>query len=198
MITDSTALILAGGESRRMGQDKAGMVFGDQTLLQTLVNKLQLQFANIMVSVKSERTDIVLPQVCDDPVHQGPLAGLVAGLAQMNTPWLFAVACDMPFITPTIIEYLAAQREECQAVVPVVQGHPQPLAAFYSASCFEAARACLNGTGKHSVRALLERLTVRYVDEAALRSIDPSLRSFFDLDTPQDVLLAMSKGKGKD
>jgi molybdopterin-guanine dinucleotide biosynthesis protein A len=96
----------------------------------------------------------------------------------------------MPFITPAVIEHLARQRTDCQAVVPMVQGYPQPLAAFYATSCLDVVRDILNSSGKHSLRALLDRLQVRYVSEEQLLAVDPQLRSFFDLDTPQDFLAA--------
>lgn len=195
MIPDCTALIMAGGESRRMGQDKAELVLGQRTLLQTIATLMQTLFAEVVVSVREPRATTTLRQVCDDPAQHGPLAGLAAGLAQINTPWLFAVACDMPFITPAVVEYLAAQRGNHQAVVPVVQGHPQPLAAFYAASCLTAVQLCLQGTGKHSLRALLQQIQVRYVSEAELLAVDGALASFVDLDTPQDVSAAMSRGK---
>ncbi len=194
MISDCTALILAGGNSRRMGQDKANLLLGEHTLLQSAVATLQPLFAEVIVSVRQPRDEIDLPQVCDDPLHIGPLAGLVAGLERANTPWIFALACDMPFITSAVIEYLAQQRADCQAVVPMVSGYPQPLAAFYAASCLPVARDCLNGSGKHSLRELLERLQVCYVNEAELLKADPTLASFFDLDTPHDVATAKNKG----
>lgn len=197
MIEDCTALILAGGESRRMGQDKANLLLGERTLLQSVVATLQPLFTEVIVNVRQLRHEIDLPQVCDDPSHIGPLAGLVAGLERINTPWLFALACDMPFITPAVIEYLALKRADCQAVVPMVSGYPQPLAAFYAASCLPVARDCFNGSGKHSLRELLERLQVRYVDEAELLNADPELLSFFDLDTPQDVENILNKREVK-
>lgn len=197
MIHDCTALILAGGESRRMGQDKAKLLLGERTLLQSVVATLQPLFAEVIVSVRQPRHEIDLPQVCDDQLHNGPLAGLVAGLERASTPWIFALACDMPFITPAVIEYLAQQRADCQAVVPMVNGYPQPLAAFYAASCLPMVHDCLNGSGKHSLRELLERLQVRYVNEAELLKADPMLASFFDLDTPQDVAIAMNKLESK-
>jgi molybdopterin-guanine dinucleotide biosynthesis protein A len=115
------------------------------------------------------------------------LAGLAAALEYVSTPWIFAVACDMPFITPAVIEYLALQRADCQAVVPMVGGYPQPLAAFYATSCLKVVRDILNSNGKHSMLAPLEMLQVCYVSEEQMQAIDPQLRSFFDLDTPQDV-----------
>ena len=84
-----------------------------------------------------------MPQVCDEQEASGPLAGLIAGLSQVDTPWVFAVACDMPFVTPAIVNRLAELRNGFQAVVPVVGGYQQPLAAFYAASALETMRASL-------------------------------------------------------
>lgn len=192
MISDCTALILAGGESRRMGQDKANLLLGEKTLLQRVSMIVKPLFNDTIISVRQHRPDCDLLQVCDNPSHAGPLAGLAAGLEQAKTTWLFAVACDMPFITASLIECLAEFREGVDAVVPVVDGYPQPMAAFYATRCLGALQAILGGSGKQSPRALLDKLNVHYVDEAKLRATDPALRSFFDLDTPQDVAMAIN------
>ena len=190
MIEDCTAIILAGGDSQRMGSDKANLLLGEQTLLQRVIATMQQVFPHVIVSVRQLRSGLDLPQVCDDQSGGGPLAGLAAGLGHIATPWAFVVACDMPFVEPGMVKLLAGYRSQCQAVVPVVQGHPQPLAAFYAGSCLGALRAHLAGGGKNSLRAVLEQLQVRYVDESELLKADPALRSFFDLDTPQDVAIA--------
>jgi molybdopterin-guanine dinucleotide biosynthesis protein A len=197
MIADSIAVVMAGGDSRRMGQDKASLVLGERTLLQSVAATLQPLFTEVIVSVRQPRPDTNLRQVRDDPAHSGPLAGLAAALEQAATPWIFVAACDMPFITPAVVEYLALQRADCQAVVPVVGGFPQPLAAFYAKTCLVDVRACLLGNGKHSFRALLDKIQVVYVSEAQLEDVDPELRSFFDLDTPQDLARAVNREKGK-
>lgn len=193
MIDDCTAVILAGGESQRMGCDKAMLVLGEHSLLQRVIAIVQPIFPQVLVSVRQHRPDIDLPQICDTHANAGPLAGLCAGLEQSTTPWIFAVATDMPFLRPALIEHLARQRsghQNYQAVVPVVTGHPQPLAAFYSVSTLAVIQGLLAGGGKRSLRAALERLNVCYVDESELRAADPGLRSFFDLDTPQDLAQA--------
>jgi molybdopterin-guanine dinucleotide biosynthesis protein A len=193
MIVDCTALILAGGNSKRMGQDKANLLLNGQTLLQHVVATMQQLFPEVIVSVRQPRPESDMPQVRDDPAHTGPLAGLAAGLERAATPWVFAVACDMPFVTPAVIGRLAQCRNDCQAVVPLVHGHPQPLAAFYAKSCLDEIHVLLNGNGKHSLRALLNELQVCYVSEQEMLAADPQLRSFFDLDTPQDLAQAMNK-----
>ena len=144
MIVDCTAVVLAGGESRRMGSDKATLLLGDQSLLQRVVDIVQPIFAQTLISVRQPRPDIDLPQICDAHANAGPLAGLCAGLEQATTPWIFAVATDMPFVQPALIEQLAGKRTGYQAVVPVVHGHPQPLAAFYSVTCLQAIQAFHN------------------------------------------------------
>ena len=189
MIEDCTAIIMAGGDSRRMGTDKANLTLGDQTLLQTVTATMQQLFPQVVVSVRQPRAGIDLPQVCDEQPDGGPLAGLVASLGQITTPWAFMVACDMPFVVPEVVELLAGYRSRHQAVVPVVHGHPQPLAAFYAASCLAPLRASLAAQQK-GLRNVLKQLDVRYVDEAEMLEADPLLRSFFDLDTPQDVAAA--------
>jgi molybdenum cofactor guanylyltransferase len=198
VIADCTAIILAGGDSQRMGSDKADLLLGGQTLLQRAIAAMQEIFPHVIVSVRQPRPAIDLPQVCDEQRNEGmpgagPLAGLAAGLGHITTPWAFAVACDMPFVAPALVERLARQRSDHQAVVPVVQGFPQPLAAFYAGSCLPAMRDNLAGQDG-SLRGLLKRLDVCYVDEMELLQADPALRSFFDLDTPQDVAAAMKMG----
>ena len=192
MISDCTALILAGGDSRRMGQDKAALLLEGLSLLDRVTATMRQSFSKVIVSVRQPREGVESPQVCDEQIDAGPLAGLVAGMAQVDTPWVFAVACDMPFVTEEVVRGLAALRDQRQAVVPVIDGHSQPLAAFYAASALEAMRASL-ASGDRSLRGVLRRLDVREVSEAELRVLDPQLRSFFDLDTPQDLATAMEK-----
>lgn len=191
MIADCTAIVMAGGDSNRMGTDKAGILLGGQTLLQSVTATMQQLFPQVIVSVRQPRAGIDLPQVCDEVPDGGPLAGLVASLGKIDTPWAFMVACDMPFVVPQVVELLAGYRARHQAVVPIVHGHPQPLAAFYAASCLAPLRASL-AVQQKGLRNVLQQLDVRYVDEAEMLKADPQLRSFFDLDTPQDVEAARS------
>ncbi len=193
MIADCLAVILAGGDSRRMGSDKARLLLGEQSLLQHVASALQTLFPQTLLSVRTPRPEIDLPQICDQYANSGPLAGIAAALGhaqQQGIPWIFAVATDMPFLSPALIAGLAARRAGADAVVPVVAGHPQPMAAFYALSALPVIQAQLQGDGKHSLRAALACLQVTTVDEAELRAADPELHSFFDLDTPQDLLRA--------
>lgn len=217
MIADCTAIILAGGESKRMGRDKAALLFNGETLLQSVIGSVQPLFAQTLVSVREIRADISLPQICDTQADGGPLVGLISALEKVTTPWVFVVACDMLFVAPALITHLASLRAYgqarslspsslplagerdavslCeshfyhQAVVPLVGGHAQPLAAFYAHSALPQLQSSF-ANGNKSLIGALKNLDVRYVDAAELVQFDPQLRSFFDLDTPQDLILA--------
>jgi molybdopterin-guanine dinucleotide biosynthesis protein A len=189
MIEDCTAIILAGGESSRMGRDKAELPFNGQPLLRTVIDAVQPMFSHTLVSVREPRAGISLQQVCDKQTGAGPLAGLASALDRIATPWAFVVACDMPFVSPSVIERLTALRGTHQAVVPLAAGHAQPLLAFYAHSCLPLLRKHLTG-GDRSLTGALKMLDVRYVEPDELLPSDPQLRSFVDLDTPQDAALA--------
>lgn len=197
MIDDCTAIVLAGGESRRMGRDKASLELAGQTLLERVLTRLDGLFPEVLVSVRAPRPDLDRPQLCDAVPGGGPLAGLCAALARGGRPWVFLVATDMPFLHVPLIEALAEQRAGVDAVVAVVDGVVQPLAAFYSAACRQPAEECLAGPGAHSLRAVLERVRVRRVDANQLRAADSRLESFVDLDTPADLERARGAAVGR-
>ncbi len=174
-----------------MGRDKALLPLDDKTLLEHVICSMQQTFPQVIVSVREPRAGVELSQVRDEQAGSGPLAGLAAGLAKVATPWAFVVACDMPYISSQLVELIYKSRKNHQAVVPVVGGYPQPLAAFYSVSCLDVIRQALAGQDK-SLRGVLQQLDVCYVDEAGMN--DAALRSFVDLDTPEDYAAALKNG----
>lgn len=194
VIKECTGLVLAGGLSRRMGSDKTQLAWpglGGPSLLQAACQRLQGLFPQVLVSVRERRDDIDWPQVVDTVPDGGPLAGVCAGLAQADTPWVFALAADMPFVAPALICELAAWRSGYDAVMVISRGHLQPLAAYYSVTALPTLRAVLDGTGKRSLRAAIVRLNACIVHEEHLRSAEAG-SSFFDLDTPADWDMARS------
>jgi molybdopterin-guanine dinucleotide biosynthesis protein A len=174
-----------------MGRDKALLPLDDKTLLEHVIFSMRQIFPKVIVSVRAPRAGVELSQVCDEQTGSGPLAGLAAGLAKVDTPWAFVVACDMPYISSQLIELINNYRDGYQAVVPVIGGFPQPMAAFYSVGCLDVIRQALAGQDK-SLRGVLRQLDVCYVDEAGMN--DAALRSFVDLDTPEDYAAAIKNG----
>lgn len=172
-----------------MGRDKAMLPFGDSSVIQTLIVTVQPLFTHTVLSVKELRPALHVPSIVDASPIQCPLSGVVTALAQIKTSWAFVVACDMPFMTAENIRLLAGHRVNCQAVVARVQGHLQPLAAFYSRRCLAALQASLS-SGDLSLSSALKQLEVKYVEEQSL--LPAAATCFFDVDTPDDWTKALS------
>jgi molybdenum cofactor guanylyltransferase len=179
-----TLLILAGGASRRMGRDKVALPVGETTLIGHLLQRVIPVVDEAIVaggSVTAPGTRLV----ADSYPGAGPLAGMHAGFMAARHPWVWVIACDLPDVEPALLELLASMSDGVDAVVPIVGGEMQGLCALYRRDLAPRIEALLQ-TNVHSVRALLNAIGVRYLDEGELRRVDPELRSFRNLNTPAD------------
>ncbi|NOZ29018.1 MAG: molybdenum cofactor guanylyltransferase [Chloroflexi bacterium] len=183
-----TAVILAGGRSRRMGEDKAWLDAGGQPLIARVAERLvPLTCEIVVVRGAHDAPSPALPGrvVRDHYPSAGPLAGLHAGLQAATTPWILAVACDMPFLNSALIRYLALLRPGYDAIVPYPTGRPEPLHALYHRRCLPAIEECLN-RGQRQILAFYPAVRVRPVSLAEVRVFDPETRSFTNANTPQE------------
>lgn len=154
-----SAVLLAGGESTRMGSDKATVEWRGAPLWDRQLQKLRALTSNIFVSTRMDAPwrpgDVKL--VFDEAPSRGPLSGIAASLALMRTDCLLVLAVDMPFITLSHLKKLCDCAKEGVGAVPVVNGKVEPLAAVYP-KCAESIFAkALNGTD-HSVQRLVRQL----------------------------------------
>jgi len=139
-------LILAGGQSRRFGRDKAAADINGRTMIERVYESLSPLVDRVYVSVRPGGSTYGLPvDVVTDILGEGPLAGLYAGLKASPAPWLLVMACDVPFVSPDVLRSLVA---ECApgvaAVVPETDdGRLQPLCACYHASVLAVVEAHL-------------------------------------------------------
>jgi molybdopterin-guanine dinucleotide biosynthesis protein A len=168
-ISQLDAIVLAGGESRRMGVAKASLPFGETSLAGLDVEILE-----------------------DDLPLQGPLVGLARGLAHSKAPWCFVAACDMPFLQTEVIKSMAARLMDCDAVIPEYEGRLQTLHAFYSSACLPIAQGLL-AEGNTSMRALASRCRVTKMSESDFDDIPGGLRSFRDLDIVEEYRDALNQ-----
>lgn len=128
-----------------------------------------------------------LRAIYDRVPDAGPLAGIAAALAAIDTPWLLAIAGDMPAIAPAVIDRLIARAvEPFDAVAPRIGGWPEPLCALWHRRTLPALDARL-ARGACKVAAALEDLQVAWLDEPELRGLDPSLASFRNLNRPDEL-----------
>ena len=186
MADGCTLLILAGGRSRRMGRDKAGLPAGDGTLIEHLVGRLAPVAGETIVAGGPDLPAIDGVRRVDDRYPGlGPLAGIHAGLLAASRTWVWVVACDLPDVEPGLGALLCSLAVGVEAVVPRVDDRAEGLCAVYDRSL--AARiASFLQAGERRVQDLLAQLDVRYVPAAVLRQVDPELRSFRNLNTPAD------------
>ena len=143
-----SVVLVAGGESRRMGRDKATLLFHAKPLWQVQLELLQkLEPTEIFVSA---RTDPVwrpadVQFVADDSPSRGPMSGLAASLARMRAQHLLALAIDMPFVTEEYLKFLFSQIEPGRGAIPKIEDRFEPLTAIYPQETLANFQSALSG-----------------------------------------------------
>jgi molybdopterin-guanine dinucleotide biosynthesis protein A len=181
-LMQASLLVLAGGDSRRMGRPKAWLEVGDTTLLRYVVDRLAPTFSEVMVSfAEPEQLEEPIPFriVFDRKRASGPLAGLEAGLEAARNEVLFAVACDMPYVTEEVAQIAIAAARRCDAAIPRIDGRPEPVCGAYRRSALPFVTGALNA-GRLKTADVAGQLDVTW-----LEGLDPQL--FRSLNTPQDL-----------
>ncbi len=190
MEIEVTGVLLAGGKSRRMGEDKRHLVVGEQTLLERGLAVLQASFREILVVIAQDSPPLNIDaRVVRDLVADcGSLGGLYTGLTQATTPYIFVVACDMPFLNQTVIAQFTSQRATADIVMAKLDARLHPMHALYSKRCVPALEAMIQAR-QLKIQEIVSQssLRVRYVTEGDLLTIDPSGRSFYNVNTVADL-----------
>ena len=195
-----TGVVLAGGKASRLdGMNKAVLPIGPgpgSTTLERILGVFGGRFAGCILVGPGPEAYMGLPvTVIDDLVPGcGPLGGLHAGLGAIKTPFAFACGCDMPFLSGVLLDAMVRRIRPGRLLVPVLDGRPEPLHAFYPASCGAAVEAAME-EGVRKMSELFERVPVDYYPEEAYREIEGSRRSFLNVNTPED--LAAARGVGE-
>lgn len=161
----ATAIVLSGGASQRMGEDKSIMPVHGQPLVATVVGQLAPHFENLIVSGNQEKHAFTGCEVVEDlESGKGPLMGLLSALKASGSDLNFVTACDIPDIHMPFVRRMLREVGEHEAVVPVLSdGHKQPLFAVYRNSVHKKIAERL-ADGKLAVHALLDVLDVHYID----------------------------------
>jgi molybdopterin-guanine dinucleotide biosynthesis protein A len=189
-----TGMILAGGKSLRMGQDKAFIeVHGIPIILRVIAVLDPLFRETIVVANEKEPyAELNIPVYTDLVPGQGALGGLYTGLMQSAFPYSFCVACDMPFLNRALIEYLLTRIEQNDAVVPRTSDGLQPLHAIYSKKCLEPIRHLLD-LKKTKIMDFYPRIRLGIVSEKEFLPLDPEKRSFTNVNTPEELQMLQKK-----
>lgn len=187
-------VILAGGQSTRMGQDKRFLELAGQTLLERVLTVFEPLFAEILIVVAEPALRLagLRHRVVTDLIPGcASLGGVYTGLSSAGAARIFAAACDMPFMNRQVIEYLAGVDPAADVVIPRLATGLQPMHAVYSKKCLPVLERMARG-GALKLQDIIqaETLAVRIIPEDELRPRDPQLLSFLNVNSPADLELA--------
>lgn len=189
--------ILAGGQSRRMGTDKAlvRLTPGGQTLVERVVAAVGAVADEVLIVANDERLGFLgLRTVPDAYPGAGSLGGIYSAVAAAAHPHCLVVACDMPFLSAALLRAMAAAPRDYDVCAPYLvvgknrqgggKGVYETLHAIYGREALPAMREQL-ALGNYRIVGFFPQVRVRALPEALMRAHDPALRSFFNVNTPE-------------
>lgn len=191
MVGDVTGVVLAGGKSLRMGRDKRFLRIGGKGLLDRVLSIMGQVFSEVLVVAALEDPELrscPFEIVTDRIPGCAAIGGLYTGLFHARQPRVFAVACDMPFVNQGVVKYLSEAYPVADIVVPALDSGVQPMHAVYSKRVLPRVEEMIR-RGCFKIQDLFEdqELDIQRISSHVLRTWDPQLLSFWNLNTPEDV-----------
>ncbi len=158
-----TGVILAGGKSRRMGRDKAGLKIGGVTFFDNLLGIMRRLFARVIIA--GDRPDLERPDVPSYPDrHPGSaLGGVYTGLLMARNEMIFVSSCDIPFPDEDLVRYMISVSRGFDIVVPQTANGLEPLFACYNKNCLTAMQRMLD-RGEYRIYDFYPDVRVNYID----------------------------------
>jgi molybdopterin-guanine dinucleotide biosynthesis protein A len=187
-LEEVTGVILAGGKSTRYGTNKAFAEVQGVRLIERTIRVMGSVCPRLLLvtNTPAEYAYLQLPMVEDLIKGLGPLGGIYTGLEVINDENGLFVACDMPFLREDLLRYLVTLRGDFDAVVPRVDWMVEPLHALYTKKCLPSLRKFIRSE-ELQILKFFKNIRVRYMEEAEIRKIDPDLKSFFNINRPEDL-----------
>ena len=193
-----TGVILAGGKSRRMRQNKALLPLGEDLLIEHVIGRMRGVTDELLLitNAPAEYTHLGLPMHSDIIPDTGALGGIYTGLTYASHDTVLCVACDSPFLVPNLLTYLVSVLDEYDAVMPYTYKAPpsnnkdapitlQTLCAAYSKRCLPIIELMLQES-ELRVHALQECANILTVAPEIWKTYDSEGHSFFNVNTPED------------
>lgn len=199
MLSKATIAILAGGSSRRMGTDKSFAVLDTKPVFEHVLKRVgELELPTMLVTNTPEKyMHYGLAMHSDILPDKGALGGLYTAIQASESDFTLCVACDMPFLNVALLKHLLGLcSADWDVIVPQIGGRPEAMHAVYSKACLEPIQQQL-AAGKLRASGFFDQVRGRYVDEETIRRFDPDLRSFMNVNTPEDLAAAQKLFPGQ-
>lgn len=182
-----TGVILAGGQSSRMGSNKALLPYRGGRFIEAIHRQMCELFGEVLLVTNRPEQYSFLPcrTVPDLYPGLGALAGLHSGLIHSTSEHIFAVACDMPYLNSALIRRLAARREGCDVVIPESEAGLEPLHALYGKACLGPMEEALENNRKRII-SFFPEVRVSTLPRREVALLDPDFASFSNINTPGD------------
>jgi molybdopterin-guanine dinucleotide biosynthesis protein A len=191
-----TGIILSGGKSIRMGENKAFIEIEGVPIIHrihTLFKNLFLE--TIIVTNQKDLFSNLESRIYNDLLPQrGVLGGLYTGLFFSSFQYSFCVACDMPFLKEKVIEYLIKDIEGYDVIVPRTTDGLQPLHAIYSKNCLGPIKKVIEQE-KFKIIDIYPMVNVKIIKDEEFKSLDPMGESFININTPEELLYIIKRRK---
>jgi molybdopterin-guanine dinucleotide biosynthesis protein A len=192
-------IILCGGRSTRMGQDKATLPFGPESMLQRVVRLLGevIELRNLVVVAASAQQLPPLPAeviVTRDALEgRGPLQGIAAGLQALpgDVEAACITSCDVPLLVPAFVTRMFELLGNNEIAVPRENAQVHPLPAVYRRTILPQVQALL-AANQLRLGALFDEVPTRFVVADELRPVDPDLRTLMNLNSTEDYRAALA------
>lgn len=183
-----SCIVLAGGEGKRLGTDKALLRIGSQVLIEGIVEKMaRIGDEVIIVTNSPQRYDHLEARLVGDVYPgKGSLGGIYSGIKAAHNQHSLVVACDMPFLDLRLLRYMILLSPGQDVVIPRVGELTEPLHAIYSRRCLQPIERVLAG-GSRRIIEFFPEVRVRYIEEQEIKLFDPQCLSFFNINTLADL-----------
>ena len=185
----------------RLGHDKVLENFGNKSLLEQVISRIDSLGKEIIIVTAEERS---FPQLASHPKlkivpdilpGKGSLGGIYTGLVKSNSFYNLVIASDMPFLNRPLLSYMIEVSEGFDFVLPRINKFFEPLHAVYSKNCVAPAESILK-QGRKVIIELFDFVKVRYVEAEEIERFDPQHLSFFNINTQEDLDLAKKIARG--
>ncbi len=195
-----TGIILSGGRSTRMGENKAFIEIEGAPIVSRIHNLFKELFKEVVIVTNQQE----LFKNFDSKIYsdllpnKGVLGGLYTGLFFSTFHYSFCVACDMPFIKKSLVQYIIKNIDGEDVVVPRTIDGLQPMHAVYSKNCLDPIINIIE-QGKYKIIDIYNRVNVKIIEEKYFISIDPFRESFINVNTPEELrsIISVKESFGK-